>query len=172
MSLVSSLRRHLLPALTGCLLLLLGALAATARADEYGGLGPLGAFTPGANGGHLEVNVFGNRAFGVDPAGGDSYVADEIEVAGKHYFRIQELGAKGEFVAERRVEMAREAFFLEGVAVDGAKERVYLLVVTTREGDHEEILEKISEDEEKLEPKRESLEHKREKSEPTEPLEK
>ena len=114
----------------------------------------------------------GNHAFGVDPAGGDSYVADEIEVAGKHYFRIQELGAKGEFVAERRVEMAREAFFLEGVAVDGAKERVYLLVVTTREGDHEEILEKISEDEEKLEPKRESLEHKREKSEPTEPLEK
>ncbi len=49
--------------------------------------------------------------------------------------------------------MAREAFYLEGVAVDGAKERVYLLVVTTREGDHEEILEKISEDEEKLEPK-------------------
>ena len=58
------------------------------------------------------------------------------------------------------------------MAIDGAKERVYLLVVTTREGDHEEILEKVSEDEEKLETKRESLEHKREKSEPTEPLEK
>ena len=149
MSRSPSLRRHLLPALTGCLLLLLGALAATARADEYGGLGPLGAFTPGANGGHLEVNPEGNRAFGVDPADGDSYVADEIEVAGKHYFRIQKLGAKGEFLAETRVELGREAAYLEGVAIDGVKERLYLLVVTTREGDHEEIQEKISEDEEK-----------------------
>ena len=170
---IPSLRRHLLPALTGCLLLLLGALAATARADEYGGLGPLGAFTPGANGGHLEVNPEGNHAFGVDPANGDIYVTDEIKVSSKHYFRIQKLDSEGRFLAETRVELGGQAAYqLEGVAIDSVKERLYLLVVTTREGDHEEIEEKIYEDEEKLETKRESLKRKREKSEPTEPLEK
>ena len=134
MSLVSSLRRHLLPALTGCLLLLLGALAATARADEYGGLGGLAVFKPGKNGGPLEVNPRSHRAFGVAPDG-SSYIAETIEIAGKPYFRIQKLGSKGEYLAEARVKLATQPYQLDGVAIDAEKQRLYVLAVGERKGE-------------------------------------
>jgi len=98
MSHTLSLRRRLLPAFAGAALLL-GVFATTGLADEYGGLGGLGVFTPGGNGGHLEVNPRSKRAFGVAPDG-SSYIAETIEIAGAPYFRIQKLGSQGEYLAE------------------------------------------------------------------------
>jgi PKD repeat protein len=131
-----SFRRHLLAALTGALLLL-AALAATARADEYGGLGGLTVFKAGTHGGPLEVNPRSKRAFGVAPDG-SSYIAETIEVGGAHYFRVQKLGAKGEFLAEGRVKLSVVPHLLEGVAIDPEKQRLYVLVVGERESEVEQ----------------------------------
>jgi len=131
-----SLRQRLLLALAGAALLL-GVLAATARAGEYGGLGGLAVFKPGKNGGHLEVNPRGNRAFGVAPDG-SSYIAEEIEIAGKPYFRIQKLGSKGEYLAEARVKLAGKPYQLEGVAIDAEGQRLYVLVVGERKTEEEQ----------------------------------
>ncbi len=126
MSQSPSFRRHLLAALTGALLLL-GALVATARAETYGGLGPLGAFKAGTHGGHLEVNPRGHYVLGVAPDG-SSYIA-EIETVGTPGFRIQKLGANGEFLAEVRVDLATSPHQLDGVAIDSEEQRLYVLVV-------------------------------------------
>ncbi len=130
-----SISRFLLLALAGAFLLL-GALIATARADEYGGLGGLAVFKPGKNGGHLEVNPRSKRAFGVAPDG-SSYIAETIEIAGAPYFRIQKLGSKGEYLAEARVKLASPAYQLEGVAIDAEKQRLYVLVVGERKVEEE-----------------------------------
>ncbi len=170
--------RLMLLALAGALLLLGGLAAAVARAEEYGGLGSLGVLRPGGNGEHLEVDALGNRAFGVDPADGSSYIADEIEISGKHYFRIQKVGSNGEYVAEVRGELLGPAYKLEGVAVDSEQKRLYVLVVTERIGEHPEIEEKLEVQEEKLYTKRsllaskkKLLAEKRTKDEPTEQVE-
>ncbi len=129
------LRWCLLLVLAGAALLL-GALVATARAAEFGGLGGLAVFKPGHNGAHLEVNPRGHRAFGVAPDG-SSYIADEIEAEGKHYFRIQKLGPKGEYLAEARVKLANLPFQLDGIAIDAEKQRLYVLVVGERKVEEE-----------------------------------
>jgi PKD repeat protein len=116
--------------------MLLAALAVTTRA-EYGGLGGLAVFTPGRNGGHLEVNPRAHHAFGVAPDG-SSYVAESIEIAGKPYFRIQKLDSKGKYIAETQVKLSSQAHQLEGVAVDAGKQRIYLLVVGERNGEVEQ----------------------------------
>ena len=130
MSQTPSLRRRLLLALAGAALLF-GVLATTAFADEYGGLGPLAAFKAGTHGAHLEVNPRSKRAFGVAPDG-SSYIAETIEVAGKPYFRIQELGSNGEYLAETKVELTSKPHQLDGVAIDAEKQRLYVLVVGER----------------------------------------
>jgi len=127
--------RFLSLALAG-VLMLLAALTVTARA-EYGGLGSLAPFTPGRNGGHLEVNPRSHHAFGVAPDG-SSYIAESIEIAGKPYFRIQKLTSKGEYLAEARVKLSGQPHQLEGVAVDAATQRIYLLVVGERNGEVEQ----------------------------------
>jgi hypothetical protein len=157
-------------ALAGTLFLL---SAAVVSADEYGGLGSLAVFTAGEHGGHLEVNAApeAHRAFGVDPVDGSSYIADELTAEGKHYFRIQKLGAKGEYLTETRVELGNQAYQLEGIAIDSVKERLYVLVVDQRKGESEAIEEKIGKDEEALERKENSREQKKKKGEPTEQVE-
>jgi PKD repeat protein len=127
--------RYLSLAFAG-VLMLLAVLAVTARA-EYGGLGGLASFTPGRNGGHLEVNPRSRHAFGVAPDG-SSYIAESIEVEGKPYFRIQKLASKGEYLAEARVKLSGQPHQLEGVAVDAATQRIYLLVVGERNGEVEQ----------------------------------
>ena len=105
MSQTPSLRLRLLVALAGAALLL-GVFAATGLAAEYGGLGALGVFKAGRNGGHLEVNPSnGVHVRSASPADGSSYIAETIEVGGKPYFRIQKLGSKGEYLAEARVKL-------------------------------------------------------------------
>jgi PKD repeat protein len=125
--------RPMLLALAG-VLLLLGLLAVTARADEYGGLGGLAVFKPGKNGGHLEVNPRSHHAFGVDPDG-NSYIAEEIETEGKYYLRIQKLSSKGEYLTEARVELTGKPYQLDGVAIDAETQRLYVLVVGQRKGE-------------------------------------
>jgi PKD repeat protein len=135
MSQTPSLRRRLLLALAGAALLF-GVLAATAFADEYGGLGGLGVFKAGPHGGHLEVNPRSKRAFGVAPDG-SSYIAETIEIAGKPYFRIQKLGSKGEYLAEAQVKLTNLAYQLDGVAIDAEQQRIYVLVVGERKAEEE-----------------------------------
>lgn len=74
------------------------------------------------------------EAFGVEPsAGGDSvYVGDEPE---EHLFRIQKLGSNGEFLGSASLKTkggAESESGIEGVAVDSALHRFYVLVVQTR----------------------------------------
>ena len=116
--------------------LLLGVLAGTASADEYGGLGPLGTFKAGRNGGHLEVYPRSHHAFGVAPDG-SSYIAETLEAGGESYFRIQKLGSQGEYLAEAKVKLAGPAHQLDGVAIDAEEQRLYLLVVNERNPEEE-----------------------------------
>jgi PKD repeat protein len=117
-------------------ILLLGVLAASARAGEYGGLGGLAVFKAGRNGGHLEVNPRSHRAFGVAPDG-SSYIAEETQTGEEHYVRIQKLSSTGEYLAEGKVKLGAQAHQLDGVAIDAAKQRIYVLAVSERNGEVE-----------------------------------
>ena len=120
-----SVYRWLLPALGGAVLML-GAMTAAARGEGYG---ELGSFGKGAGTGNGQFKITsGTHAFGVDPTDNSVYVGDE-PTAGE--YRVQKLSVTGQFLASASFKPAN-AIALEGIAVDPARERVYLLAVAFR----------------------------------------
>ncbi len=83
--------RLMLLALAG-VLLLLGVLAATARADEYGGLGGLGVFKAGHDGGHLEVNPRSQAGVSASPPTAALTSPKRSKSRESSYFRDPEAG--------------------------------------------------------------------------------
>ncbi|HWY17511.1 MAG TPA: PKD domain-containing protein [Solirubrobacteraceae bacterium] len=153
------------PALLGALVVL-GALAPTVRA-EFGELGS--PFNLKAN-----VNPQGVHAFGVNSIDGSFYVGDEPN-SGE--FRLQKFNAEGK--AEASVSFVppaaknpdgTEGVGLQGIAIDPAHKRAYVLIVYARRG----VSEKETKEEEAEEAKqlKEISEGKRTKLEliPREPL--
>ena len=145
----TSLRWRLLLALAGCLLpalagvaLLGGAMAAPAGAEGYGELGRFGRKGTGPGEFKLPEDV---HAFGVDTedesvAGHTSIFVGDEPSEGKE-FRIQKLipklNGKGELEAESaasRLILAKPVASrgLEGIAIDPALKRVYLMAVGER----------------------------------------
>ena len=135
----TSLRR-LLPALVG-LIVMLTAGAGVARA-EFGEL----STSPVDLTGKVAESKVKPHAFGVDPTDGSFYVADEVTkiegAAELHFYRVQKFSSTGQQLAEIQIKvhpnselLSTEA--LEGIAVDPAKKRIYLLVDVQREEEEE-----------------------------------
>lgn len=123
------LRWCLLLVLVGGLLLLGGGSAAASAAEPYGELGHFGS----AGTGHGQFQIppeTHNYAFGADPTDNSVYVGDE-PTPGSGEYRVQKLGSKGEFIASVSFKPANP-IALEGIAVDPAKERLYVLAVALR----------------------------------------
>jgi hypothetical protein len=125
MSRTPSLRRRLLVAFAGAMLLL-GAVSAVARAEGYGELGHFG-LGAGTGNGQFEITT-GTHAFGVDPTDNSVYVGDEPTVG---EYRIQKFSATGEFLASVSFKPATPAG-LEGIAVDPSLKRIYVLAISYR----------------------------------------
>jgi PKD repeat protein len=150
MSKAQTLPRRLLPALAGCLLLLL-VLAATAGAEGFGEVAHFGG--EGTANGKLKVSTATN-AFGVDPQTDTVFVGDEPKVEHEHEYRIQELGDKGEYLGSTLLEpqkvfkaakLGGEVKGIEGIAVDATNELIYVLAVYERAQATEEQEEKHEE---------------------------
>ena len=127
MSHTPSLRRCLLLALAGAVLLL-GAISAAARAESYGEVGqPFGG--PGTGNGKFQLpREIHGYAFGVDPTDNSVYVGDEPTTG---EYRIQKLSATGKYIASVSFKPPNPAG-LEGIAVDPSLERIYVLAVAYR----------------------------------------
>jgi hypothetical protein len=152
-----------------CVVLGMLAISAAAFASAYGGLGQAASLKPGEGGANGEVDPRSSRDFAVDPKTGDMFIADELHGAGKEFARLQELGPKGEFLAENRFKTGT-GIEVGGVAVDSASHRVYLLINITREEESEAIQKKIENKETTLAAKEAELKKKEEKHEPVEEL--
>lgn len=124
MPLARRLHRCLLPALASVALL---ASAAGAHAETYGELGHFGS--AGVGHGQFKITT-GTHAFGVDPSDDSVYVGDEPK---KRDYRIQKLTATGEYLAETPMLTPPNHAGIEGIAVDPALKRIYLLAVEARE---------------------------------------
>jgi len=122
-----SLRRRLLVALAGAMLLL-GATSAAARAESYGELGHFGGAGTGNGQFQIPSEKVETHAFGVDSTDNSVYVGDEPTTG---EYRIQKLSATGQFLASVSFKPANP-IGLEGIAVDPARERIYVLAVTLR----------------------------------------
>jgi PKD repeat protein len=134
MSNVRSVRRCLLPAFAG-LLLMAGAVAQPAHAS----FGEITRF--GAKGVAKQqfTERTGTVAFGVDPVDSSVYVGDEPEKGG---FRVQKLSATGTFIAEARFKLKgseERPAGIEGIAVDStsAEGRIYVLAIRERRTQNE-----------------------------------
>jgi DNA-binding beta-propeller fold protein YncE len=125
MSRTPSLRRRLLPAFAGAMLLL-GAMGAAARGESYGELGHFG-LGAGTGDGQFEITT-GTHAFGVDPTDNSVFVGDEPTVG---EYRIQKFSATGEFLASVSFKPVTPAG-LEGIAVDPSLKRIYVLAISYR----------------------------------------
>jgi PKD repeat protein len=109
-----------------CVVLALGLSSVAAHAEGYG---ELASFGKGAGSGNGQFRfTSGTHAFGVDSTDNSVYVGDEP--AGGEY-RLQKISAAGQFLASVSFKPAN-AIGLEGVAVDPARERVYVLAVQLR----------------------------------------
>jgi hypothetical protein len=112
-------------AVAGCLLALVACSAA--RADGYGELGRFAVVKSG-----LQLSE-GTSAFGVDPTDNDVYVGEEVpsttpgEPSGRYH--ILRYSSSGTLLAESRALNPKSKFALgiEGIAVDPADRRVYVL---------------------------------------------
>ncbi len=121
-----SVHRCLLAALGGAALLLC-LLAVAARADPYGQLERFGA--AGSGQGQFRFTS-GTHALGVDPTDNSVYVGDEPE-SGR--YRIQKFAASGAFLAQTpSFALASGNDGIEGVAIDSAERRIYVLVSAQR----------------------------------------
>jgi PKD repeat protein len=101
--------------------------AAGAHAETYGELGHFGS--AGVGHGQFKITT-GTHAFGVDPSDNSVYVGDEPK---KRDYRIQKLTASGEYLAETPMLTPPNHAGIEGIAVDPALKRIYLLAVEARE---------------------------------------
>ena len=114
MSRTPSLRRRLLVAFAGAMLLL-GAMGGVARGESYGELGHFGkgaGIDPGQF--RIPAEKVEVHAFGVDPTDNSVYVGDE-PIKGE--YRIQKFSATGLFLASVSFKPANP-IGLEGIAVD------------------------------------------------------
>ena len=127
MSNPQSIRRFLLCAL-GCAAMF-GALSGSASAAGYGELERFGEQGTGKGAFTLSYET---NAFGVDPTNDTVYVGDTPTKEGK--YRIQELQrSEGKWEAVASVSFVpKHHLGIEGVAVDPAKKRIYVLAVYER----------------------------------------
>ena len=109
-------------------MLLLGAISAAARAESYGEVGHFGAAGTGPGQFQIPLEKVEVHAFGVDPTDNSVYVGDEPTTG---EYRIQKLSAAGQFLASVSFKPSNP-IDLEGIAVDPAKERIYVLAVSIR----------------------------------------
>jgi hypothetical protein len=133
--------RRLLPALVG-LIVMLTTGAGVAHA-EFGEL----SSSPVDLTGKVSESPQKPHVFGVDPTDDSFYVGDEVtKIEGPnelHFYRVQKFSSSGTQLAEIQIK-AKEASVelgdaaLEGLAVDAADKRVYLLVSRLREPEEEE----------------------------------
>lgn len=101
-----------------------------ARAETYGELGHFGS--PGTARGEFKLVGAPNKgthALGVDPIDNSVYVGDEPE---KRKYRIQKFTASGQFLAETGRLEPPNRYGIEGVAVDPALKRIYVLALERR----------------------------------------
>jgi PKD repeat protein len=102
------------------------ALPSIARAGTYGELAHFGA--TGAGHGQFKITS-GTHAFGVDATDNDVYVGDEVK---KGEYRVQELTASGAFIAQTAPFIAPNHDGIEGIAIDTALKRIYVLALEKR----------------------------------------
>ncbi len=127
----TSLRR-LLPALAGVIVIFVTS-AGVAHA-EFGEL----SGSPVDLTGKVSESEQASHAFGVDPTDDSFYVGDEVVEGETAFYRIQKFSASGAELAEIRLKVNPNSAqlgerALEGIAVDPANKRVYLLVDRERE---------------------------------------
>jgi PKD repeat protein len=102
------------------------AAPAMSRAETYGELHNFGS----AGVGHGQFKITpGTNAFGVDTADNSVYVGDELK---KGEYRIQKLTAGGTFLAQTAPLKVANHDGLEGIAIDDALKRVYVLALEKR----------------------------------------
>ncbi len=99
-----------------------------ARGETYGQLTRFG--TTGTGHGEFDIRK-GDNAFGVDPIDNSVYVGDEPGTK-KGEYRIQKLTASGTYVAATALLKPPKHDGIEGVAVDPAEKRIYVLAMEER----------------------------------------
>jgi PKD domain len=109
------------------LLVLGAAIPSAASAEGFGELARFGSAGVG-NGQFTEAGAE-TVAFGVDPTDNSVYVGDKPAA---HTARVQKLSAAGVFLGAATLEVKGEETAIEGVAIDPASHRFYVLVVQTR----------------------------------------
>jgi PKD repeat protein len=123
------LRLRWLPVLA-CALLMVCILPAIARAAETYGEVAGGGFVGKVGAGHKEFKItLGTHAFGVDTTDNSVYVGDEPK---KGEYRIQKLTASGTFLAQTALFKPPNHDGIEGIAVDAAQQRLYVLALEKR----------------------------------------
>ncbi len=123
-----------------CAVFVLGVGASAAGADSYGELTHFGKEGTG----HVQFKLGNSRqvhAFGVDSSEGNSmYVVDEPSASAKGgEYRIQKISAAGQFLASVSIPFtkASRTVGIEGVAIDSALKRLYVLTTYERKGEEE-----------------------------------
>ncbi|HVR05646.1 MAG TPA: hypothetical protein VMS02_06360, partial [Solirubrobacteraceae bacterium] len=153
------LSRVCLPVLLSGLSLLL-VLAVNARASSPWGESAHVALAAATKAGETGIDVERHSplAFAGNPADGDFYVADVVEEGAKPKFRLQLFGREGthrgsvEFATPETAKSQTESSAVElQLAVDPARNRVYVLVVYTRRGVTEGEENELSKEETRLE---------------------
>lgn len=109
------------------LLLVAAAIPAAAGADSFGELARFGS--AGVGNGQFKEAGPETVAFGVDPTDNSVYVGDKPAA---HTARIQKLSSAGTFLGAATLEVKGEETAIEGLAIDPALHRFYVLVVQTR----------------------------------------
>jgi PKD repeat protein len=113
-----------------CALLVVCILPAIARAAETYGEVAGGGFVGKVGAGHKEFKItLGTHAFGVDTTDNSVYVGDEPK---KGEYRIQKFTASGTFLAQTALFKPPSHDGIEGIAVDAAQQRVYILALEKR----------------------------------------
>jgi PKD repeat protein len=130
MARIRRLQPSLVAALTCALLLV---CAVSAQAETYGELGHFGSTGSGAGQfkltGPPTSTTAGTHALGVDPTDNTVYVGDEPRA---REYRIQKFTASGQLLASTPLFAPPNRDGIEGIAVDSAKKRIYVLALERR----------------------------------------
>jgi PKD repeat protein len=120
-------------ALAVCVMVFLGAIAASAGAASYGELKRFGGNGKGAG---QFISGSSVHAVGVDPTDNSVYVGDQPK---ENEFRIQKFNSEGKFVASvtEKFKNTDRVAGLEGIAIDPSLKRIYALTVYEREEEEE-----------------------------------
>jgi hypothetical protein len=121
-------------------LTMIGAPAATAHA-EYGELAP-----SIVEAGKIETSRLKPHVFGIEPDGKNYYLGDEVTRTENskevHLYRIQQFNAGGQALAEATIKVNERSEVLEnggleGIAINTAEKRLYVLVDRQRESEEQ-----------------------------------